>query len=603
MSMPCQDPTRPTISQSLLPHVCRDKDRDVVQPVKEVRPCFNLRVDTGRLLGREVLAAEEFNAERHFRQLALGPDERPIGEAVWMRVSHLSSGSLIECVDPAADDLELCDHTFIQLLKVQDGIGFLEELAAPSFPGWKAINLVWNLMAISGMDETIFHDGSMLLPASGRKAPCCEYGALTDLRPLSVFTDGNSWYEKQGAIPKISLGSFSSLGGEDVVFRSEPRLSRCKDFDRAVFNRCALYLSEMQPSRRAYVSACNFLRSLPIGMFDASLSLLSERYPTLEKLREVIRQAALATSANGSLGELMRAVMAKKEDGEFHAIHHEIRDRLVSNRGTVLSQYISDTLLDDSLPTDLSCALALLVVNGFISLEGDVEAAISVMKADDDQLEAMTKKTCEEFWKKIVFAVTKPGNAHLDELSKKSYEEIWKEAKKAFPDTPKPPVNAVLTSQIRQMIRWLCENYDEIASVKVYANSNRVQRQRYIRYNQATLSMDLFRLTQQALLYLVRLPMARLSSACPELVDFLKTKFQVTEETTIEELLNTSGASEKEWIMCELLQGSEKHLSTLFVRYMDHHPTERIPLEDLYPIFMLSKHICDSKGEFTLKLR
>ena len=97
--------------------------------------------------------------------------------------------------------------------------------------------------------------------------------------------------------------------------------------------------------------------------------------------------------------------------------------------------------------------------------------------------------------------------------------------------------------------------------------------------------------------------MARLSSACPELVDFLKTKFRLTGEITIEELLNSSGASEKEWIMYELLHGSEKHLSTLFVRYMDHHPTERIPLEDVYPIFMLSKHICDSKSNFTLKLR
>ena len=150
---------------------------------------------------------------------------------------------------------------------------------------------------------------------------------------------------------------------------------------------------------------------------------------------------------------------------------------------------------------------------------------------------------------------------------------------------------------------WLCERHDEISTVKAVANSNRLQRQRYFRYTQeGTLSMDLFGLTQQALLYLARVPVARLSSACPALVDFLRSKFQLTNETTIEQLIGSSSNPEGELIMRELLHGCEKHLSALFVGYIDSHPVEKIPVEELYPIFMLSKHVCNNRSEFALKL-
>jgi hypothetical protein len=286
MSTPCLGPTSQLPVQTCSEPRPHDRDRQPAPLPKELRPLIDLRIDTSRLLDREVIVADrQFNAERHLKRLLVRPDEHPSGDVVWIRVYRPFGTCFLECVDPAAHDLERCGHTFVQLDKFQNSVGFLEELAAPSFSGRKAMTLIWNLMAIGRINEALLHDGSMLLPSSSQKAACCDTGAPTYLRPLGAFTDGKSWYEKQGAIARVSQSALrSALEGfeDDLVFgekTEDPRLPLLKDFDRMVFERCALYASEMQASRRAYLCACQFLNSLPTRAFDASLSFYRSGTP------------------------------------------------------------------------------------------------------------------------------------------------------------------------------------------------------------------------------------------------------------------------------------------------------------------------------------
>ena len=561
------------------------------QLLKEVRPCLDLRLDTSRLLDRGAIAADtRFNAERHFRQLLVRSGEQVSGDEVWLRVSPYFRGSLIECFDQAAHDLEPCAHTFLQIARLQDKVGFLEELASPSFSGRKAMALVWNLMAIAGIDEAFFIDGSTMLPSSGQRSACCEYGAPTALRSLGAFTDGKSWYEKQGAIAQVSQRAFRSLITEfedDLVFEEkivDPRMSKAKDFDKMVFERSALYVSEMQPSHRAYRSACQFLNSLPTGTFNASLSPLSEWYSSSGKLLEVMNRASSATSTTGSLGEFMSAVMAMKGCGEAHALHHEVRDRLVAGKGSIFSQYASDALIADTLPTEISCALAWAMIGSFLSLLGDfmkypaedaVRIFFSLLNADDEKLEAMSKEMRERV------------------------------RKEEFPDEELPAKIEPMMVQIRQKVLREFENSAEIASVKVRANTNHVQIQRFLRYSKEMeiLTEEPLTFVQQSLHFLTRMPLARLASAYPELIDRLTPQFQIGDETTLEELLHAARGSEREWIMFELLFGHYKHVSALFVRYLDHNPQDAIPTENVYPLFLLSKYICNQRHVFTLKLQ
>jgi hypothetical protein len=277
----------------------------------------------------------------------------------------------------------------------------------------------------------------------------------------------------------------------------------------------------------------------------------------------------------------VRAVMEMKDDGKFHALHHEVRDRLVAGKGSVFSQYLADALSADTLPTEISCALAWTVLGCFLdcvrgmgySAEDMLGLVISMIQADDSQLEAMSKKMCADVRERF------------------------------FCEGPQPSEALPLTALLRLRDLKDFETTDEIASVKACANSNHVQRQRLVRYGDEVLTIDPLSAAQKALQYLLRLPMSRLASAYPELVDLLSSRFELREETTVEDLIHMSGSLESKWIIHELLAGYIKHVSTLFVRYLDRNPMDGLQPESLYPLFLLAKHVCRERRTFTLKLQ
>ncbi len=566
--------------------------------VRAVKPCVDLRVDLSRLPDRETLLHEsrlspELRAGRMF--LRSGEKDLPDGKMIWLRVLPAADQCTFELVDLLAVDLEKCQRVFALVHGFQDHVGFLSKLAAPSFPGKRAIDVLWNLMALGGMETMFFGDGSTLLASSSHAPACCDSGALTSLRSIGAFADGKSWYEMQGATgeqPAIPFQSFALAVeplADDLLEDSKDRrilTRRPEEFDRMVFERRSFLLREFQPSLKAYRLACHFLHSLPLRTLDDGLARLSDRYPSLLRLRETLSEASSVTSCSGSVGGLVKSMMKRRDVPAYHQLHHEIRDRLVTNKESVFFPYIADVLDTQYSHDEVSCMLAWCALrqfgidlrNGGFSQKETCDVVAELLDAAAAQRNAIAQRVCKD----VHCRLTSGADKRLGESEEIEAEPIAKQVRKA---------------DLKHL-----EQSNGSPSVKMCAHSNRLQRKRWHQYATDVGDVDAFFSAQQAIQYLVRLPLKTVQSIYPELGKRLESRFHPTDEMTVSDLMKSVDSNARGWILDELLRGANNHISALFVRYLEGHQAAKIESEKMYALFNIAKTVCDGMYSFTFRI-
>jgi hypothetical protein len=560
----------------------------IVRVQLEIRPCVDIRINLRQVLDRETLEQDPFfRGERLAKRLFLPSNEKVLDPSttVYLRIQPQSDHVIYELVDPLASDLKRCDYLFSRIIGLQNCSGILEELAAPSFSGKQAIAVVRNVMALGNLDELQFADGAIRLP-------CCPPGCLTSLRLAGAFCNGKSWYEEQGAVPKISTKLFQWLALEDfyeatshqigedsaisetktsrpshyerLFLENDPdtRITKTKDLDRIAFEQCSRMQKEWQPSKKAYSKATHFLHEIQITEISDCLLRLSSKYSQLYPLYEALRESFhLGIVSEKRLGTIISELMKTKESSS-HKLLHEVIERLIADKDSIFFQYIADTFEVSKDISDTSLMLAFCVLNTFFhDLEGSLTKA-----------------------RPILYKLLKANDSKRLLLAK----EIG-------------PLREKKQAQILEAL----DGCTEISFVKVCSHSTKLQQERYWHYMHEIGTTDEFLTAQRAIQCISRQPLQQLQSVYKKLSDVLMKRFHLTEMDllngiTIENLMDSSGPTGQAWILDELLCGSLKHLSALLVQHFDKQ-TEKSPVSnELYELFMICKYTVRNRELFTL---
>jgi hypothetical protein len=123
---------------------------------REIRPCVDIRINLRQLIDQETLKQDpSLRGERVAKRLFLPSTEKVPDQCatVYLRILPQSDHINYELVDPLATDLQRCDYLFSQIEGLENRVGILQELAAPSFSGKQAIAVVRNVMALGDLDE------------------------------------------------------------------------------------------------------------------------------------------------------------------------------------------------------------------------------------------------------------------------------------------------------------------------------------------------------------------------------------------------------------------------------------------------------------------
>lgn len=540
---------------------------------KEIPPCCDLRITMSALIEQEELRKLPcFFPERHARKLLLSSEEST--NPIWLRIAPQSDQFIFELIDPMADDLKRCNHVFARIYGCHERVGYLDSFAAPSFSGKKALTLVYNIMAVAKLTTLFFYDGSTILP-------CCNTGPLATLHSLKVLSTGKSWFELQGATAKISISAFFAFATSgastswDFILQGwqDPRLSYTKKFNHKLLERTTLFLRDSQPCITAYETACQFLHSLSIQALEESLSTLVMTYPKLWSMQSLLTQARLRKYT--FISQLTDDLTARQQDEkgtvQNQEFFHEVRDRLISNKDPVFYQYIIDRLTQDPSHHPISCILAWWVVGLFFQTLSDFRVSpIDTFRLIHDLLIANGKQ-CKKISKRFTFHCEKEVRARI----------------------------AIVQSS------------RAIENVKICAHSTKVQLEAYIRSVAGIGTLDSFLALQVAIQYLGQLPLQSLASIYPELREKLETHLHISEKglpptTTLKTIIEVTRYRTPlihNWIFNELVRGAKSHVSTLFVRlFSTHTAEERIPINELYSLFMIAKYICQATQLFALQM-
>lgn len=514
--------------------------------LKEVRPCLDLRIDLGKVLDRKALAADPLlHGERLAHHLLLRSDEPDPKDRkiAWLRVFPQYDHDRYDLEDPLATDLEEYGYVFAKVYRLDGHVGYLDEVAAPSFHGYKAVDVIRNLMALAHIEHLFLRDGSKTLP-------CCKSGAVTPFRPLSAFMNGKSWYEMQGAtiISRAPAAAHRTFSFEDELVFSDPDCyeflknpgpvrAHPMDFDRIVFEWSKSY--ENPPiEAAAYTKAKDLLHSVSAKELGESLRRLGDRDPSLQQLWKTLQQASSMYPSCTLVGGLLKALKPTKEDSFEHRLLHELRDGLIPKYKTSFSECIADRLSKAVTTSEFSYALALSVLRIFMSKLRKREVIDGLLKADRQQLDIMTAKYQDVF---VQYSWT---------------EEEGK-------------------------ITWKTEKDEELKNPFLSAH--------------------------QALQHIVQIPISMLRTIYPDLAETLIKRCHLSEASivagcTIEDIIASSEPSEKEWILDKLIwEATLEDLSALFVRYMNKRELgERT--EELCLLVMLAEYICEQTEMFVLSL-
>lgn len=522
----------------------------------ELRPCVDLRINLSQILSREALLENPlFHGERLARRLFLKSDDCPC-TSIYLRIFPQSDRVIYELVDPLALDLKKCDYVFSQIFGFQNHIGFLEELAAPSFSGKQAITVLLNIMALTEIQELLLGDGSIRLP-------CCPNGPPAPLRLTEAFCRGKSWYEEQGATAKISATALRFIFTEEGVLKEnlDARLSKTKDLDRRSFEYYTLQCQEWQPSSQAYEQATHFLHTVQITSLTSCLSQLCSKYSQLEPFYEALRQGSFrGSSSDGSVAGLLVELM-KTQSPHSHKILHELLERCVANKDSIFFHFIADKLCTSTCVDGVSLMLAFCVLGHFYQdVQKKVVAARSfvneVLKAHDGEDNSLKEK--------------------VDQLHEK---------------------RLTLPAE-------LLENPREISFVKVWSHATKVQLERYWSYTNNIGTKDEFLTLQKALQYLMQIPLQQLRVAYKDLAERIMQHFHLTETDcltgiTLKSVMDSAATTGRDWIVDELMSGALKHLSRLLVQHF--RSKQPIAEDQFYAIFMLCKYVVQSHEVFAIR--
>ncbi len=259
------------------------------------------------------------------------------------RNPNLYSHSVIEIKDPKAKDLDLSQRIFLRMFLHPNNTASLDNLAAPSFSGREAMEIVRKLKELTNSSIVFLIDESVQLPTNSNCTKC----ALTSLRQMSVLKSGQSWYEKQGAFsnPQIIYQFFElHLKEKYLAALDEDRTFGVETFwDYDKFQKYYFANIDMSSvSSEAYNKASSFLHKIPIEKIQQTFSELAE-HPKAQENKVILDSALKLISPRSldtkTLGEVIFCLEKvnnsnMSEDDPAHKIFHDFRDTFVSHRNS-----------------------------------------------------------------------------------------------------------------------------------------------------------------------------------------------------------------------------------------------------------------------------
>jgi hypothetical protein len=252
---------------------------------------------------------------------------------------------MIEIRDPKAKDLDRCHRVFLRMFLHPNKTASLDELAAPSFSGREAMQILWKLKNLTDSSAVFFVDGSTQLPCHSN----CTENALTSLRPMQVLKLGQSWYEGQGASisPQILRDFFEPHLEEEYLraFEQENAFGADSSWDYDKFRRHAFADIEMSfVAPEAYRRAKNFLHDLSITEMQEVFNSLQE-HSKIQEAKNVLDQGLKLISKEGIIPKTIGDVLShleklnrscKEDSGDsIHKLLHAFRDIFVSHRNSL----------------------------------------------------------------------------------------------------------------------------------------------------------------------------------------------------------------------------------------------------------------------------
>lgn len=301
------------------------------------------------------------------------------------------SHGLIEVRDPTARDLKRSNYVFLQFYLYPHKIAWLSQLAAPSFSGRQAMQLVWELKRITSCSHVFLGDGST-------KTPCdldCTEESMTSLKAMEVLKSGQSWYERQGGLSYDPQGYPN--GFEDSI---EKRYMEAFDdggsfgtdspwdFDRFRYHALAIIKNSLT-TPEAYDSAKAFLHELPLQTLTevfqslADSSQIREAQQTLQAALGLIgsRETKIPQTQGDVLAALERIYHRGGEKKETaHEILHKFRDVFVSHRGSLFFHRALKQIPRDQSFSALNVARVTQILMGIPRL--DVSKQIKKLEQD-----------------------------------------------------------------------------------------------------------------------------------------------------------------------------------------------------------------------------
>ena len=204
----------------------------------------------------------------------------------------------------------------------------LQKLVAPSFGGKKALALIKNTTDSLGIPSLYVSDGSLL---STNK--CCKESSLISLKLFEIFKYGQTWYEKQGAIP---ASGYKGINYSTFQYLNEylEKFLDLKLYNQEYLRNHYLELLEMTQAEcnEAFSKSKTYLYNLTIENLLSSFKKY-KKHPVLKEIYFNTLRAAEATNTSHSkrVGELLdRLLEVTDKSQEFHALKHSFLESIVS---------------------------------------------------------------------------------------------------------------------------------------------------------------------------------------------------------------------------------------------------------------------------------
>jgi hypothetical protein len=564
-----------------------------------LNPVFTLKIDLHKLVERNLLAPYVKSNQGELLAKSLLYSANSSSSHVYVKVYPNTNGNMYELIDTQAEDLKKCHYVFGRIFGHSASQAVLYQFSAPSFSGKKAMTLIWNIMAITGIQNMLFTDVSTMLS-------CCEQGALTSLHLVEVITKGKSWYCTQGATPQIIPERFQKVFYVEFIENAyrkflagdlkDKRITHAKNYPKNFEIFSAEYLKyylEGHTDEDAYLLAANFLHSIKSRELRAAFAELSPVYPQLTEAQNLLDASPnlSASKISEELHELLQRGLS--DQGQIHQRMHDMRDCLVSNKNSVFFQYIIDKLQKiNGVADSVGIALAFLILDNFYKkLKGLKDPSLKSYfeHPEPDRLAEMIKESHAKLQvSQVLYNILTPDE-HAQENVKCMTQKLCSAFLRMIENRPSSPVSA-----------------------KICNNSHKASREKWVNYSEATGTVDDLVACQSAVSYLASLPLVgpnSIKAEYPQLIELWEKRYSFVKvdawRLTIADLIDALRFDGQgvDALFDDLFRGAIKHISTLSIKMFTSYEkkVEKDP-KHAYELFMIAKYLIRRKEYFALYL-